>query len=150
MPDAKPLMLIDARKLPTTPLQSESLLSQERALYRAEIGSTVEAMLASWFTPSMSEAAQAAYLMDWTDEMEGFKAEQVRKAFQIYRYDQPDRRPNPGHIRRILNDRWGKHVMAQIRAKQAESQPEPRETVSPDRVAEIMAQFRAPKAEGEA
>ena len=107
-------------------------------------------MLASWFTPSMSEAAQAAYLMDWTDEMEGFKAEQVRKAFQIYRYDQPDRRPNPGHIRRILNDRWGKHVMAQVRAKQAERQPEPRETVSPDRVAEIMAQFRAPKAEGEA
>ena len=40
--------------------------------------------------------------------------------------------------------------MAQVRAKQAESQPEPRETVSPDRVAEIMVQFRAPKTEGEA
>ena len=109
------LTLMDASKLPMRPLQTASLSSQERARHRAEIGSTVESMLASWFTPAMSDAAHAAYLMDWTDTLEGFTPGQVRKAFSIYRDDSPDKRPNASHIKAILAVRWGRHVVAQLR-----------------------------------
>ena len=134
------LTLIDASKLPMRPLQTASLSSQERARHRAEIGSTVEAMLASWFMPVMSEAAQTAYLLDWIDVLEGFRPDQVRKAFSIYRDDSPDKRPNASHIKAILADRWGRHVVSQAQAKGLLEAPSPehREPVSKERAAEIV------------
>ena len=135
------LTLIDASKLPMRPLQTASLSSQERARHRAEIGSTVEAMLASWFMPVMSEAAQTAYLLDWIDVLEGFRPDQVRKAFSIYRDDSPDKRPNASHIKAILADRWGRHVVSQAKAEGLiESQQDAlRDPVSKERAAEILA-----------
>lgn len=109
----------------------------------------VEAMLVSWFQPTLSEAAATAVLVDWMDELQGFKPAHVREAFAAYREAEPNRRPNPAHIKAICADRWGKRVIAQAEAKgllaRPESEPRP-EPVSRERAAEILAQFNfAPK-----
>ena len=135
------LTLIDASKLPMRPLQTASLPQHERDRHRAEIGATIEAMLASWFVPTMSAAAQVAYLQDWIDTLEGFTPGLIRKAFSAHRDARPDARPNPSHIKAILADRWGRHVVSQAKTEGLieAQQDAPRDPVSKERAAEILA-----------
>lgn len=135
------LTLTDASKLPMRPLQTASLPQHERDRHRAEIGATVEAMLASWFVPTMSAAAQVAYLQDWIDTLEGYTPGMIRKAFSAHRDARPDTRPNASHIKAILADRWGRHVVSQAKAEglieaQKDATCDP---VSKARAAEILA-----------
>ena len=123
----------------------------EIARHRAMISASVEVVLHGYWRDDMPDAMRAAILADWCDEMEPWPVESVRAALRKHRRERPDKKPNPGHILAILNESWGKRNAPKVRAAMSEPAPsEPRETVSPDRVAEIMAQFRAPKAEGEA
>lgn len=109
-------------------------------------------MLASWFVPTMSDAARTAYFIDWTDELEGFTPGMIRKAFAAHRDAEPGVRPNAGHIKAILRDRWGRHVVAKARETEALAAiPAPgqhRETaeerrISADRARAIMAEVMA-------
>lgn len=146
------LTLIDGRPLPTRPLNVESLPQHERDRHRAEIGVVVEAMLTSWFSPSISEAAATAVLIDWMDELQGFRPNHVREAFVAYRDREPNRRPNPAHIKAILAERWGKRVLAEAEAKGLLARPEPeaRTPVSAERASAILAEvgFRPRRVEG--
>lgn len=146
------LTLIDGKPLPTRPLQIESLPPQERDRHRAEIGVVIEAMLVSWYQPNISADAATAVLVDWMDTLQGFRPKQIREAFVAYRDREPNRRPNPAHIREILADRWGRRVIEEATAKGllARPEPEPRpESVSADRAAAIMAEagFRVQRIE---
>lgn len=144
------LTLIDGRPLPTRPINVASLQPPERDLHRAEIGVVIDAMLTSWFQPTLSEAAATAAMVDWMDELQGFSPKLIRQAFVNYRSEdavgarregRAPRRPNPAQIRLICAELWGKRVIEKAKVEGLLAAPEPRpEPVSKERAAQIMAE----------
>lgn len=77
-------------------------------------------MLQGYWQAQLAPAMKAAVLADWADELEDWGQDQVRWALRQWRKENPDRRPNPGHISRLLRDARGKAIIARRRAE-----PEP-------------------------
>lgn len=116
-----------ARSLPTpTPELSKSLSRQELEEHREKIAFEVRVVLSAYFQPNESNEVQAAQLAWWCDELEDWTHEQVVWALRRWNKENPDRRPSPGHISKLLLKTRGKKEVE--RAKLALSQqptPEP-------------------------
>tara|TARA_R110000744_G_scaffold33429_5_gene78484 strand:+ start:110 stop:541 length:432 start_codon:yes stop_codon:yes gene_type:complete len=120
-----------------TPLLTQSLSPQEQADHRAKIAFEVEVIMHSYWQSTPPEQVKAGILADWCDALEDWKQEQVVWALRKWRNENPNKRPNPGHVLMLMKEARGKKIAAQL-PKQP-SEPE-RERISGDRAAEIMAE----------
>lgn len=105
------------------------------------IGQAVEVVLHGYWQPDESETLRAAVLRDWCDTLECWKPESVLAALRKWRNENPNRRPNPGHILAILKDSWGKKHADQVRAAIAAPVEPPKERVSPEAAQRILSQL---------
>lgn len=89
----------------------------------------------------MSEAERCLDLKWWTDPLEEWPVDSVDKALTRWVLDNPNKRPNPGHIVQILKAAWAKHnapVIQQWKEEQARSRSQP---MSRERHAELVAEL---------
>ena len=93
--------------------------------------------MSGYWNTSPPVEVKAAILADWMDQLEDFKHETILYALRKWRNENPDKRPNPGHISAMLKDLWGRKVVKENPPMIA---PEVRKPVSKERAAEILAQ----------
>jgi len=91
----------------------------------------------SYWQSTPPEQVKAAILADWCDALEDWTQEQVVWALRKWRNENPNKRPNAGHILALMKEARGKKIAAQLPKQE---QDDARERVSADRAAEIMAQ----------
>jgi len=112
----------------------------ECVAHRAAICLEVEIVLKGYWQDKRSFEMDAAVKAWWMDELEDWMPEQVRWAMRKWCRDNPDRRPNPGHILGMLKESWGKRHADQVRAAIASPVEPPKERVSPEAAKAIMAE----------
>jgi hypothetical protein len=95
---------------------------QERIDHRARIAFDVEVILSGYWRDFPPDQVKAAILADWCDELEDWTQAQILYALRKWRKDNPDKRPNPGHIRAILIELRGKAEAARA-AKEPPAPP---------------------------
>lgn len=119
----------------------KSMSPQECEDHRAEICLEVEIVLKGYWQDKRSFEMDAAVKAWWMDELEDWTPDQVRWAMRKWCRDNPDRRPNPGHILAMLRKSWGRKHAEQTRAAIAPQPEPPKQRISPERHAEIMAEI---------
>ena len=93
----------------------------------------------SYWQASPPDQVKAGVLADWCDALEDWTQEQIVWGLRKWRNDNPNKRPNPGHILMLMKAARGRKIAAQLPKQQPEQQPEPnRERISADRAREIM------------
>ena len=117
------------------------MLPHERTEHRRAIAGVVQVILNGYWRPDDSDEMRAAILRDWCDTLENWKPESILAALRQCRDENPDKRPNPGHIVRALKDAWGKRHADQVRAALAPPVEQPKQRVGAQRAAEIMAEL---------
>ena len=120
-----------------TPQHAQSLSQQELDAHRAEIAFNVEVVLDGYWDRMPPDNVKAAILADWADTLEDWTQEQIVWALRKWRNENPNKRPNAGHILALMKEARGKKIAAQVPKQE---QDDARERVSADRAAEIMAQ----------
>lgn len=70
--------------------------------HRAEIGITVEAILDGYWKSRPAEVVRQRIMKDWMDELQDWTIAQVEAALIEWRNRNPDKKPNPGHIKLVL------------------------------------------------
>lgn len=99
----------------------------------------VRALLSEYYSPDMPADVLAAKLADWADELQDWTVQQVLWARRKWVRENPDRRPNVGHILQIMKAERGRQKANERRAAERANTPEaPRERITPDRAAEIL------------
>ncbi len=74
-------------------------------------------------------------MADWCDALEDWTQEQIVWALRKWRNENPNKKPNAGHILAVMKEARGRKVAAQL----PKQQPKPdRERISADRASEIM------------
>jgi hypothetical protein len=74
-------------------------------------------------------------MADWCDALEDWTQEQIVWALRKWRNENPNKKPNAGHILAVMKEARGRKVAAQL----PRQQPKPdRERISADRASEIM------------
>lgn len=129
-----------AKLPPLTAINASSLPPQQLARHRADIAEVVETVLSGYWRDDMPDRQRAMILADWCDELENWKVEQVRWAMRKWREDNPDKRPNPGHVLAILKDGWGRAMAEQTRAAIAPPAEAPKARISDERRRAILAE----------
>lgn len=81
---------------------------------RTRIGAEVKTVLWGYFQPETDPGLETAILADWMDELQHYSPDQVRWGLREWRREFPDKRPNPGHIRRLLKSAYIKAQLAHI------------------------------------
>ena len=97
----------------------------------------MEVVLDGYWDRMPPDNVKAAILADWADTLEDWTQEQIVWALRKWRNENPNKRPNPGHILALMKEARGKKIAAQVPKQE---QDDARERVSADRAAEIMAQ----------
>lgn len=73
-------------------------------------------MLQGYWQTQLSPAMKSAVLADWADELEDWTREQVRWGLRRWRRNNPNKKPNPGHIAALLKQKWAAKVNDQLDA----------------------------------
>lgn len=130
-------------EVPTpTPELTKSLSPQQLAEHRAKIASEVKIVLGVYFQPNEDTRTKAGQLAWWCDVLEDWTHEQVVYGFRQWNLANPEKRPTPGSIVKLL-----KQIRGERMAERRKDQPPPqaaeeqRETVTADRAAEILKEF---------
>lgn len=132
---------VTAAKLPPmTAIDVSSLQPQQLAHHRAQLSEVIETVLSGYWRDDMADRTRAMILADWCDEMEGWTVEQVRWALRKHREDQPNRKPNPGHILAILKEGWGRRNAEAVKAAIAPPAKAPRARMSDEARKAILAE----------
>lgn len=94
-----------------------------------------------YWMPDMSEHRRKMALADWCDEMEEWPVDSVKAALRKWRRDNPNKKPNPGHIHKLLSRAWGERN-AKVVAELIEEKPqEPKQRVSEEARKAILAEI---------
>ena len=113
-----------------TAIDASSLPLPQLARHRAEIAEVVETVLHGYWRDDMPDRMKAMILADWCDELEGWELPSIRAALRKHRAEQPNKKPNPGHILALLKDGWGRHMAEQTRAALAAPMEAPKPRMS--------------------
>lgn len=130
---------IAKRDMPAaTPQLTQSMSPQERVDHRQKIAFEVEVILHSYWQSSPPPAIKAGILADWCDALDDWTQEQVVWSLRKWRNDNPDKRPNPGHILAICKNARGRRIAKEMAQKQ-KTEPAPRaDRITAERAAEIV------------
>ena len=108
----------------------------------------VEVVLDGYWEKRPPENVKAGILADWADTLQDWTAEQVVWALRKWRDDNPNKRPNPSHIRSLMLERRGQRIAAEVAATKPAPSPA-KERVSREVAADILSQAGyAPKTFG--
>lgn len=88
---------------------------QQCAEHRGRIGIEVRIILNGYWQPDDSPEMQRAVLAHWLDALEDWPLDAVRSALIGWQMENPNRRPNPGHIVQILKRKRGEEFAARMR-----------------------------------
>lgn len=132
------LPVTTAKLPPLTGCDVKLMLPHECDAHRKAICLEVEIVLKGYWQDKRSFEMDAAVKAWWMDELEDWTAEQVRWAMRKWCRDNPDRRPNPGHILGLLRESWGKRHAHQVRAALAPPVEQPKERISDERRRAIL------------
>lgn len=77
---------------------------------------TIDVELDGYFRADMSEGRRALVLSRWADELQDWTLPMIRAACARWVRENPDKRPNYGHILKLLRDAWGEQNAPAIRA----------------------------------
>ncbi|MDF3606309.1 hypothetical protein PE067_09275 [Paracoccus sp. DMF-8] len=103
--------------------------------------SSVEVVLTGYWRDDMPAALRADVLADWCDELEDWPVESIKAALRKHRRENPNRKPNPGHIVALLKEAWGKRNAPVVAAALAAPVEAPKERVSDEARRAIMAEI---------
>ena len=104
------------RDIPTpTPRLTRSISPQERTEHRQKIAFDVEVILDGYWKTMPPPQIKAGILADWCDTLEDWTQEQVLWALRKWRNENPDKRPNPGHILAICKKQRGMKLAREMR-----------------------------------
>lgn len=98
---------------------------QQCAEHRGRIGVEVRIILNGYWQPDESPEMQKAVLAHWLDALEDWPLDQVRGALISWQMDNPNRRPNPGHIVQMLKKRRGEQYAQKLAALPKPAAPQP-------------------------
>lgn len=100
------------------------------------VGKVVKAELRSYWTAKPDPEVDALEVTGWVEELEDWSIDEIRAGFAAWVNDNPNKRPNRGHISQLLKQARGK-AWAASNPRQPEA---PRgEPCSREAAAEIMA-----------
>jgi len=94
---------------------------------------------------------KTAMLADWADSLEDWSHKQVLWALRKWRNDNPNKKPNPGHILKLLKDARGKAEAERMRLSKPASEPQRAVVTDEERerrkriVDEVMSGYRENK-----
>ena len=136
------LPVIAAKLPPMTDCNVSSMPQHELTDHRKRVGATITAMMkvGAYFETDSAEVMDKAVLRDWIDRLQDWTPGAIRKAFWVWQDQHPNRRPSPAHILHILKAEWGKAVADQTREALAPPVEAPRQRVSPEARARILAE----------
>lgn len=98
-------------------------------------------ILHGYWQATDSPTLRAAVLRDWCDTLQDWKPDSVLAALRKWRSDNPNKRPNPGHIEQMLKEAWGRKHAPQVKAALAAPIEPPKERVSDEARRAIMAEI---------
>lgn len=110
---------------------------RETQEHRARIAFEVEVVLSGYWQAFPSPEIKAGIIGDWCDELQDWTHEQCVWALRKWRNENPDKRPNPGHITAMMKDARGRKIAAAL----PKPVDQPRERISAERAAEIRAEI---------
>lgn len=126
----------------TLPL-SRSLGSQELGKHRAMVAVELEVMAKKMdrfgWERDRNSAAHDRLLSDWMDALHDYPLDEVRAACRDWVMSSPRKMPNEGDILSIIK-RQRFETMQAHKAKMPAPRPAPKDRVSKDRAAEILAE----------
>lgn len=134
---------------PSTPQLTKTMSQAGVVSHREHIAFEVLVILDGYWEKQPPADVKAGILADWCDSLQDWSREQVVWALRKWRNDNPDKRPNPGHILGIMKDKRGQRIAAEkYEARKTLPPPPPR--VTADRTAEILAEigFKVNRIEG--
>lgn len=103
--------------------------------HSASVMAAVKATLRQYWTPKDDEIVDAVELDDWRAALEDWPIDDIRRHLRVWVSDNPNKRPNHGHIAQSLKLERGRKW-----AENKAPEPEPTRTrVTPDAAAEILA-----------
>lgn len=85
---------------------------------------TVDVELDGYFRADMSEARRSLVLARWATELQDWTVPMIREACARWVRENPDRRPNYGHILQLLKAAWGEQNAPAVRAALAAPRPD--------------------------
>lgn len=88
--------------------------------HRRRLAIEVEIVLDGFWQTRPGPEMKAAILADWMDELEDWHVDQVRWALRSWRRNNPNKKPNPGHIAMLLRNKRGTTYVAQREGKAAD------------------------------
>lgn len=98
---------------------------QQCAEHRGRIGIEVRIILNGYWQPDESPELQKAVLAHWLDALEDWPLDQVRRELIAWQMENPNRRPNPGHIVKMLKKRRGEVYAQKLAALPKPADPAP-------------------------
>lgn len=124
----------------TLPL-SKSLGSQELAQHRAMVAVELEVLAKKLdrfgWERDRNSPAHDRLVVDWMDALQDYPLDEIRAACRAAVMDRPNSMPNEGHIIAKIMDARAAFVRT---ARKPEPAEPPREKISADRAAEILAE----------
>jgi hypothetical protein len=118
---------------------TQSLSPDERTEHRQKIAFEVEVIMHSYWQSLPPPQIKAGILADWCDALEDWKQEQIVWALRKWRNDNPDKRPNPGHIVAICKKARGMKLAKEARQSAQPQEPQ-RKPIDREAAARIMAE----------
>lgn len=81
------------------------------------------------------DQVKAGIMADWCDALEDWTQEQIVWALRKWRNENPNKKPNAGHILAVMKEARGRKIAAQLPKPKEKAD---RERISADRASEIM------------
>ena len=130
---------LQLRNIPApTPQLAQSLSPDQLDAHRTQIAFDVEVVMDGYWDKQPPAAIKAGILADWCDALEDWTQEQVLFGLRKWRNENPNKRPNPGHILSILKDMRGRKELERNPPKPADP-PKPRKEPTAEEKAKVAA-----------
>jgi hypothetical protein len=119
-----------------TPRLSLSLKSHDLDKHRAWIAVKSEAVLGGYWQTTPPAVVKAEMIAGWMDALQDYTKPEIIRAFSLHVSDNPNKRPNEGHIRQIILSNRAAEIAAEPKAPEP-PRPAP---ATPEQAAKILAE----------
>lgn len=124
-----------------TPQLARSMQPQELEDHREAICFDVEAILDGYWKDSPKLEVKARIMANWADALEDWNSTQINYALNKWVVENPNKKPNHGHIVQILTKARGVAEAKRRARVSAPEQEDERQRATPEQKAAIMAEI---------